>query len=325
MEELKEYNSTNISTSQNGITSTETLQFATLLNEFKNIASFEEFTKKMVQKSIIQMGENILREYQLDSIIKPRTFLSFLVVYHFPKDVIGNMEMEENKLLYQKAQNVMNLTENPRQTILEYNIEFMKWSNQDLKNMKNEILHYYHSLTVDSLNTKDENLKEEIQKTKSDILKVAKSIGYDEEILKYSPIVINVEELEKEFDRAFQDKLKENIENKNYKLILNTVEFLARFFNHFLKESDKREFNEVLDIEFIKQQIDHDCFGETEWKRIVHFLYQMVKKIHSPQRDAQVENYQEMLHDNSCSLDQHVMNLLASIKTFITDLEALKN
>ena len=184
----------------------------------------------------------------------------------------------------------------------------------DLESLKQTIFNHYHTLSVEILNAENNEIKSMLQQTQNTILKYARQIQFEDELKSYIPIVYNTKDFEEQYDNAFYDILE-----KEFDKMKNTLQFLFQFFQIFLKEKEKQEFNTIMDIDFIEQQYNHDCFTPNDFNTIISVMYDQMKKIQSPQHDESLDTFKRQLTEN-ISIIQHLRNIF---QWFIIDLEIL--
>lgn len=276
--------------------------------------SFHNVSMLLRKKEIKDEGKSILKNLNIENMVKTEIFLSTFLIYLFPKDILE----EENHKLYTLSENIifLNREKDLRESILEFFYLFREWSGDSLKKLKDDLFQQYHSLTIEILNAEDEELKEEFKRIQNSLLKSAKLVGHDLEILNYIPVVYHSGDLEEQYDKAYFHLLEEDLKEKKFDNFKNILEFLKNFFSLFFL---KDEMEKLYDIEFIEQQFMNDCFN---WYPLVLETYDLLLKIQSPERDEDIKKNRIIIEEKDFLY--HLGEIFQSIKNFIQDLENLK-
>ena len=273
------------------------------------VLSFTSVSSLLQKKETKLEGLSILKNLNLDSIVKTEIFLSIFLIYLFPKDILE----EENHRLYTLSENIIFQKEinSLRESILDFFYLFKEWSGYSLSKLKEDLFQQFYDLTIEILNTEDSQRKEDLVKIQDSLLISAKLIGYDIEILNYIYCSGNFEE---EYNKAYFNRLENDIKEKNFSNFENCLEFLRNFFSIFFPKE-----NNLFDISFIKQQFDHSCL---DWKPFIDNIYNLLLKIQSPKRDNEIKKNIELIKEKDFLY--HFNEIFKSIKNFIQDLENLK-
>ena len=273
------------------------------------VLSFASVSSLLQKKETKLEGLSILKNLNLDSIVKTEIFLSIFLIYLFPKDILE----EENHRLYTLSENIIFREEinSLRESILDFFYLFKEWSGYSLTKLKEDLFQQYHNLTIEILNTEDRQRKEDFVKIQDSLLKSAKLIGYDIEILNY---IYHSGNFEEEYNKVYLNRLENDIKEKNFSNLENYLEFLRNFFLIFFPKE-----NNLFDISFIKQQFEHDCF---DWEPFINNIYNLLLKIQSPGRDNDIKKNIELINEKDFLY--HFNEIFKSIRFFIQDLENLK-
>lgn len=284
----------------------------------EEVLSFSNVSTLLRKNEIKTEGLSILKNLNLDSIVKTEIFLSVFLIYLYPKDILE----EENHRLYTLSENIIFLKETDssslRESILDFFYLFKEWSGVSLSKLKEDLFQQYHSLTLEILNTEDKELKNEFKRIQDSLLKSAKLIGHDIEILNYIPVIYHSGDLEEQYNKAYFHILENDLKEKNFNHFQNSLEFLLKFFLLFFKKEEIKLKN-LFDIDFIKQQFQHDCF---DWKPFIEEIYNLLLKIQSSERDEDIKKNIELINEKDFLY--HFSEIFKSIKNFIQDLENLK-
>lgn len=276
-----------------------------LREKFLKMNSFLSITKLLKNKEIKEEGRNILKGFLLEDKIKVEIFLSSFLFYLYPNDF-------QNDQLYQLSKKIIFREGDEVNSIVEFYYLFREWKGESLEKLKEDLFQQYHSVTVEILNTEEQDteLKEELKRIQDSLLKSAKMIRFDTNILDYIPIIYDSRELEEQYNNAYFNLVEEEINEKKYNQLENILDFIVRFFSIFFP---REEIEENIDIEFIKQQFLKDVLDPNP---IFLYLYDLFLKIQSPTRDILIQK--------ELSFIEHIKQIFNLVKYFMIDLENLK-
>lgn len=282
------------------------------INEFEPYKeNFHEFTKKMQQKKTIENSKIFLENNKLDKLVKPRVFLSAFLIFYLANEIFDDSPSE----LLQITNSLINsIDKDIRKNILQFSIQFNKWKKNDIEILKRDLFNEYQLIQNELQNTTNPELIELLEISKKhiidsmDILKIKKN---DFSNLKY----FNSHE--------FINTLTNEMTLCKYDKFIEILSFFKNFFKLFLQD---KEIDNKLDITFIQQQLQHNVLSINEINQLFIFMFQLMKKIHAPVHDENVNNYiQEIIqNDSNTKIPQFILNLLSCIKNLVQDLEKLK-
>ena len=299
-----------------------------LKEEFLELNNFDELVQKMMSFKTINLAKSFLQSIHANIILKPKDFLTAFMIYKFPEDAVGSILVPENKELINSAKNLIECEETEiKKHIVRYNIHFKTWKNQDLKTMKEQLFNEYHQLNVDIANTEDTDKKHIFGVTKTEIETCARNIGgnvFVEEIKSYAPVLINQEELERQFSKAFFDVFCEEFNNKKYNRLETLLQFIKNVLLKLNNQSNQNLIEEYIDIPFIVQRFKYDLLSNTELENLCLFIYDMVKNIQSAARDEELNKFKDELKNNTIYFPDVLINVVHLIRMTIIDLESVK-
>lgn len=282
------------------------------INEFEPYKeNFHEFTKKMQQKKTIENSKIFLENNKLDKLVKPRVFLSAFLIFYLANEIFDDSPSE----LLQITNSLINsIDKDIRKNILQFSIQFNKWKKNDIEILKRDLFNEYQLIENELQNTTNPELIELLEISKKhiidsmDILKIKKN---DFSNLKY----FNSHE--------FINTLTNEMTLCKYDKFIEILSFFKNFFKLFLQD---KEIDNKLDITFIQQQLQHNVLSINEINQLFIFMFQLMKKIHAPVHDENVNNFiQEIIqNDSNTKIPQFILNLLSCIKNLVQDLEKLK-
>lgn len=299
-----------------------------LKQELLAIDNFDDIVKKMISSKIVNLAKNFLNSIHANIILKPKDFLTAFMIYKFPEDVVGSISVSENRELINASKKLVESSnEEIKKHIVVYNIHFKTWKNKDLKTMKEQLFNEYHQLGVDIANTEDHDKKHVFEITKNEIMKCAKNIGGDEfveEIQSYAPVLINKEELESQFSRAFFDLFSQEFNQKKYDRLEKILDFIKNTLLKLNNQSNQNLIEEYLDVEFIIQRFKFDLYNDEELENLSLFIFDMIKNIQSAARDEELNKCKEELKNRHLYFPGIIVNIMHLIRMMVIDLENLK-
>ena len=299
-----------------------------LKQEILAIDNFDDIVKKMISSKIVNLAKNFLNSIHANIILKPKDFLTAFMIYKFPEDVVGSISVSENRELINASKKLVESSnEEIKKHIVVYNIHFKTWKNKDLKTMKEQLFNEYHQLGVDIANTEDHDKKHVFEITKNEIMKCAKNIGGDEfveEIQSYAPVLINKEELESQFSRAFFDLFSQEFNQKKYDRLEKILDFIKNTLLKLNNQSNQNLIEEYLDVEFIIQRFKFDLYNDEELENLSLFIFDMIKNIQSAARDEELNKCKEELKNRPLYFPGIIVNIMHLIRMMVIDLENLK-
>lgn len=298
-----------------------------LKQELLNTEHFEQLTKKMMSKTIINLAKDYINELDTPLKINPKEFLSAFMIYKFPVDSVGDYEVEVNKQVIDLAKSLIDSEKDVKKILIKFIYNFRTWKEQDLNIIKQQLFNEYHQLTVDIEDTDDNDKKMIFDTVKEEILKCARNVGGNEfvdEIKNYTPILMNIDELKNQYDKAYYDILCNEFNNKKYKKLENLLNFINGTLRQLNSVNEINKINDILDVEFIIQRLRMNAYNHDELKGICNYMYDLVKNIQSASRDREIRDYKAELEVKEIYFPDVVMNIMKLIRNIIHDLEKLR-
>ena len=293
--------------------------------KFENVSNLVECKKLLCEVNFQQEARAFLEKLNLD--LNPRIFLTAFFIHYFKENAIGSVECESNRQLLNNVKEMMESSkEHYKNKILSFSFEFQKWSKEDLEVMKQDIFYHYHTLSVEILNTEKQEVKEMIRTTQDTILKCARSIGYEEELKNFVPVVFEVKKLQEQYDQAFYDVLEKELNEKKFDRMKTILEFISSFFKIFVKEKKRKEIDNFLDIKLIEQEFKNDCYVMDNFYNLFSYFLTLMGELQSTARDKDLRKFQEKLEEKKENLNvvEHIHDLMQCIQWLIEDFETLK-
>ena len=240
-------------------------------------------------KEMLNLSNNFLNSHNIK--LNNRIFLSAFLIEKFPKDVlgtIGNMgsdgleisTSESDDELLQIAKNIVNFLKiiilifliirkfsTFYNLIINFKNKFIEWQSDDKNKLIDSLIREYHLLSVNILNA-PESAKPILEECKSNLLDTAKMIGGTDAvntIMQYQPVVIDTEQLTNAYTQAFWDIMKEEYATKKYDKVMVALELIVSQLCVIKnKPADQQEIRETIDVQFIKQRLEHDAYPISE-------------------------------------------------------------
>jgi hypothetical protein len=299
-----------------------------LINErLKNCTDFESTKNALLDRETFKLTFELLKSINLEKEVSPRELLASYIMIKHPNEIFGPDKVKDNMKIMGVANNVINCTKDKlHDYVLEFSELFQKWKQHDYKALLDDIFHRYHQLTVDMMNGPEE-IKPQLEDIKKNLLKEADRIGGPEfvkKILAYSPVVINLEALQTQYDKAFWDKLEEEYNKKKYNMIYELLNYLKTVYLK-LAASKSSEINEILDVSFIKQRMENNAYTPEELVLLGNNVFDLVKTLHAPVYDNELEEHRKSLNEGKLNFP-NVLNVIVKLtRNIIQTLEQFKS
>lgn len=307
-------------------------QFNEIKEIFEKKIKFEDITRTLMNKEIIDKGKKILEKLDCKNYLNSRDLLSTFLINKYPRDVIGDKTIESNKNLIDFVNKILTKDYNDdnefKMDIVKYSYYFKTWKNEDIEILKNQLFNEYHQLTIDMLNCEEdeEDKKCIYEETQKKILECASQIGGEEFVNKiqdYSPVVINTKDLQNEYDKAYNDVFLQEFKEKKYEKFSGLLEFSKNIFKT-LRPKENIDIEKIMDIPYILHKLNFGKFTDTKKLELLNFMLDFIEKNQSEAQDDKLKEIRKELKvKNYCfpSIFLRVMNL---IKDLIHDFEMIQ-
>jgi len=272
--------------------------------------SFGEISIYIQQKDTLYRTSRFLQTLHISE--NPRTFLALWMLYKFPVDTMGH---NYDEILYKNCENIFKYKK--VHLITSTIILFKSWKIKDNIALKNELFHSYHNLSIVLLNTTDEH-RENITKCRENILKNAEKLGgnaFVTKIKQYKPVVLNLYDLEQISEKAFWDVVKKNYISSNYEWVYMILDHICCLFK-VISPSNSAYYDEILDIPFIKQQVEHNVY--TNMQNLTYKLLEIVESFQAPVQDSETAKIKALPFDLITLLKEIVTRSENIIKMIFT-------
>jgi len=157
--------------------------------------------------------------------------------------------------------------------------KFRNWKVKDNIKLRNDMFYTYHRLEINS----------ETEKHRQSILGDAFKIGgqkFVDQIKGYKSTIVDTHRFEKILNKAFWDMVTEKYSQQNYEWIYVILEHILNIFKTICP-SKINYYEEIIDIPFIRQRVEHGVFEDMEILR-KEFL-NIIKSLHAPIYDVEIE------------------------------------
>lgn len=307
-------------------------QFNEIKEIFEKKVKFEDITRSLMNKEIIEKTKNILEELECNNYLNSRDLLSTFLIKKYPRDVIGDKTIESNKNLIDFVDKVLtknyNSDDELKMDIVKYSYYFKTWKNEDIEILKNQLFNEYHQLTIDILNcSEDEEDKKCIfEETQKKILECASQIGGEDfvnQIQNYSPVVINTKDLQNEYDKAYNDVFLEEFKEKKYEKFSGLLEFTKNIFKT-LKPKENIEIERIMDIPYILHKLNFGKFTDNKKLELLNFMLDFIEKNQSEAQDEKLKEIRKELKVKKYCFPSIFLKIMNLIKDLIHDFEMIQ-
>ena len=307
-------------------------EFNEIKEIFKPKQKFEDITRCLMTKDIVNKGKIIIEELDCSNYLNSRDLLSSFLINRYPKDTIGEISIENNKNLIDFVKNLLekdyNNNEELKIDIIKYSYYFKTWKSEDIEILKNQLFNEYHQLTVDIVNTSEDEEEKKIifEETQKKILECAKQIGGDEfieQIQGYSPVLINIEELQKEYDKAYNDIFIKEFNEKNYEKLSGLLEFLKNVFKT-LKPKESFNIEKNIDTPYILHKLTFDKFSYKMQVELFNYILDFLEKNQSEANDEELNSIRTELKLKEIQFPVIFIRIMNLLRNLIHDFEMIQ-
>ena len=299
-------------------------------------SDFEEMSSVLQHNTVIDLAHDIL-----SNLISPdiknhliREFLSSWIINRFPEEILGpnHDDCAINSKLLQSSTNLMETCKCQeisikkfRQCIFDFNIQFSEWKKHDYNELVNNMFFKYHELGVDILNAPDDICKNTFEKCRKGILQEAFKVGGDQlikEIKSFTPVVIDLENFLDQYNKAFWDLTNDHFDNGNYTEIFMILEHIVELLEK-LSPSRKEYFSEIIDIAFIKQQVEHKVFNKGDIEKLCVQLVSITESLQAAVHDPETRKLKKNIEENKIYLPMFLRDIAANLYRTIDEIVSL--
>ena len=253
-----------------------------------------------------------------------RTLLTSYMITENHEEVIG--EDAENLPVVNAAKALCrSINESDKGSILlrfaTFQNELTEWKRDDSIRLAHVLGKCYQELkltrerigeTIENSNlptTADEQWHEQLGIQMETVLQRLKGLRDDWEsfINLYDPERMNMidpQQITDMMQKAFWDKMHDDLSQMppSFDSAVSTLEHLRESIEPFVvTDNDKAELNESLDIQYIKQRIEHGCFDAEYMGSILRYIVRWIRRLEAPQHDQDTDTW---LHE----MEQAMLN-----------------
>lgn len=299
---------------------------------FENKRKFEEITRSLMNKEIREKGELILKKLDCELYLNSRDLLSCFLINKFPKDTVGDINIETNKNLIELVQKLLKNeyldNDELKIDVVKYSYYFKTWKNEDIEILKNQLFNEYHQLTVDIVNLKEDEEDKKViyEETQKKILECAFQIGGDDfinQIQSHSPVLIDVNELENQYNKAYNDLFLSEFEEKNYEKLSGLMEFMKNIFKT-LRPKDSYEIEKIIDTPYILHKLNFNQFNEKKKLELFNFILDFMEKVQSKANDDELNSIRNELKVKEICFPKIFIKIMDLLKKLIHDFEIIQ-
>lgn len=313
------------------------------LLEKSKTSKFDQFTRTMRKKSILDISSNLLKE--LNNVFNStfacskstRVFLSAYLMAAHPNITLSEHRNNLEEEIYKMSVKLVNQTDKLlrnfdsnnillsslymftfKNAFNQYGMLFSVWQHIDKEGIIEMLATRYHSLkrTIKFISEEskfDDHVKEECVVTLNsqlkDIEKKVKSIDkkFDVEYFKkYSELR---EKIENNFDKAFWDKMSCDIQKDNFEGVIKHIKKLIDTICSLIpnRKDLHKEIKDKIDIEMIEQLMENRMFSGKALFEYTGYLFDWLKKLSSPSREKDLEKIWNDLTENSSNKEYHLL------------------
>jgi hypothetical protein len=298
-----------------------------LKKELLETDSFESLAKKLVSRDIISFTKEYIDELKATFFVESRDLLSAFMIYKYPKDVVGDEEDDINKDVIEAAKLFLECDEEDRKrNLIKYVHHFKNWKNQDLEILQSQLFNEYHQLNVDIANTEDTDKKFVFETVQKEIEKCALRVGgpdFVKKIKSYAPVLLDINKLKDQYNKAHYDLICEQFKDGDFEKVKGMFTFIKNVFKQLIN-SEKEVIDEIIDVDFIIQQLGSNSMSDNALLSVFDYMFELLSKIHSEARDADVKEYVKEMHNNPVNVPNTLFKVIDCIKLMVGDLEKLK-
>jgi hypothetical protein len=271
-------------------------------------SNFDEITKIIRKKEIINHTNNFLHTYFKDKNYNSRKFLSGFIIVAFPHVVFNNINNEIDKKLYSYAAEMINcfleFKENNLKLldtkIFKFITYFDFWEKVDAKYISDNIsesLYMINNLKKDVNKVENKYKKEKVEIVNQEINKI------ENNILNQCKLIFNNKNLKnyKDIEDIFWEKYKCDLENNppNHELtiflIKEIISILKEITPNKYKEIYFKEYDEYLDFDFLKQKIKFEAFDSEQIKLLLIYIIEKIKEFQAAEDDIDTLKWEKDL------------------------------
>ena len=295
-----------------------------LKKELKLIdVKYDYLTNKVMDKNIIEHTRKFL-EFQCNEKYNSKIFLSSFVITAFPHVVLNNInsEIDKNLFVYSSdlINNFLNLDEKFENQLKSFIKYFNFWKKVDIKYISENVAESLYMFDEINKKLNDDDDIQELKKLQDKIKNQMKIISGNKNISDYN----DVEDI---FWNKYKIDLKFEKPNHEltYYLLKNIFDLLCEITPKKKKEIYFKEYEEIIDLKYIKQLIDNDAFIFSDFKNIFNYILSKIKEFQSKEDDELYLDWENNILENINSNNSYSELLPEIFKKILYRFNKIKN
>ena len=310
-------------------------EFDELKKLFKPTKKFEDIIKCLTNKETVKTGKELIEKIECSEYLNYRDLLSIFLIDKHSKDTVGDITIESNKNLIEFVKKMLDCNyennEEFKMDVIKYAYHFKTWKKDDVEILKVQLFNEYHQLSVDIANilNDEEDKKEIFINTQKKILECAHQVGGDDfvqEIKDHAPVLLNIEELQKEYDKAYNDVFVQEFNENNYDKLSGLLEFMKNIFKT-IKPQEGYEIEKHIDIPYIIHKLTFNKLTHKLRVELFEYILNFIKSIQSQNNDELLENIRTEVNtknDKELCFPTIFIKIMNLLRNLIHDFEMIQ-
>jgi hypothetical protein len=294
--------------------------------------SFNSISERITNKTNINLAKDILINMDFDNLIEYRSFLSIWIIKYCKNDIFEDEKINEYDTLIAICEKIIDNINSGinKDDIITFDTEFKRYKEKDKNDLMNDIFFKYYTLTIEEnlINPDEVDKREIISECKKNLLITAKQLGgqtFIDQIKSGNLIALDSENILEKYNKAFWDIVNEcyiNDMNKFYTYMYEIL-FLIKDLLNVIGPSKINIINEVLDINYIKQRVEHNAYTIGEIIVLINNIIDIIKSLQSPIRDQELESFRSQVNKDELILPIILKTLVLYCNNIVDDIMKL--
>ena len=295
--------------------------------------SFNSISERITKKTNMNLAKEVLINLDLDNLIDNRSFLSIWIICYCKNDIFDEVRLAEYSSLISLSEQIINNISSGINcnNIIQFSLEFKRYKEKDKNDLMNEIFYKYYTLCIEEslIEETEEEKREIISECKKNLLITAKHLGgqtFIDHIQSSKLISIDSKKILEQYNKAFWDIVNECYNNNNmnkFYLYMYEILSLIRDLLIVIGPSKTDIINDILDINYIKQRVDHNAYSISEIISLINNIINIIKSLQSPIRDQELESFRSQINNNELILPVILRNLVTYCNDIVEDIMKL--
>ena len=125
------------------------------------------------------------------------------------------------------------------------------------------------------------------------------------------------------YTNAYWDAFTEKYNNKDYSMLYELLNYIRDLYCT-LAPSRTDSIKEIIDVQFIKDRIDHNAYNLEELKSLTDALFDIIKSLQAPYRDTELQEYLRTLHTENLYFPDILKKVIYFSELIVIDIKNLK-